>query len=129
MIESLNIYVLLTVLTLAVPAVVVWLNRAERLALEAFVTVPYRRARMLHRLERTLSKKGVSLAEHLESGHLDNPVRKRIAIEKDTRLLALYREKCVKGDTEISLADADQRSFDDEARRIDAFYPERPSTI
>ena len=128
--EGSNIYVLLTVVTLVLAAVFVLMSQARRRGFKAFVTCPYRRARMLHRLERKLSEtRGSGLADHYESGHADNPARRRIAIEKDTRLLSLYRERCVRNDTEISLAAADQRSFNDEARRIDAFYPERPSAM
>lgn len=128
MTEDLIPYVLLTVLLLVV-ALLVYGAQLRRQGLEAIVKVPYRRARMLYRQERTLSKKGISLAEHMESASGVNPARKRIAMEKDARLLALYRERCMNGETEISLSDADQRSFDDEARRIDAFYPDRPNAI
>ncbi|WP_375428861.1 hypothetical protein [uncultured Sphingomonas sp.] len=125
-----NAYTLLPALAVLLAVIFVLMTHLRRQALEGFVTVPYRRARMLHRLERTLAKEnGISLAEHMGKGKAENAARKKIAIEKDVRLLALYRERCVKGDTEIELPDPEQSNFNDEARRIDAFYPDRPSAI
>ena len=89
-------YVPLTVLALVLAAVFVLMSQARRQGFKAFVTCPYRRASMLHRLGRKLSEtKGIGLADHYESDHAENPAWRRIAIEKDTRLLSLYRERCV----------------------------------
>ena len=86
-------YVLLTVVTLVLAAVFVLMSQARRRGFKAFLTCPYRRARMLHHLERKLSEtKGIGLADHYESGHAENPALRRIAIEKDTRLLPIPGE-------------------------------------
>lgn len=120
----------LTALALVLGLAFVYMIRARQRALIRLLECPYQRARMLYRLERRLSKsKGITLAEYYASGSARNRARMPIAAAKDTRLIDLYKQRCLERNKDALLEGRDRDEFNAEARRIDAFYPDRPGAL